>query len=571
MSTTFDPDEAEDLAARVATARGRLAWQHDPALREMLSDDELAAERELAEWERATDREIRRRTKAAQLAALKRAQKSDQQIARVDDKDSRWHRKARAARRRMASPDAQLAQLYRHASWSARALITVVVIGMAWSGVNVQHNLVPDGDTADPLYWLSYGLEAMISVPIIAIMVVATNAARLGKEIDRGKVVFLELALMGLTVGLNVIPRIAADDGARAAEFAVAPFMVGVVIWLHSWVAGRYATLIDECAVDDDESYRAPRNEPSTPPPPGARYSAPTEQMTPGPLPMGRRVEQAATADEHEPSSMAAATAHLGSSAESVSSTSPVLGEHPAQVVALAETTLPLPVVAVENGIDEGQAVTADPGNGTEHPADLEISSQDAPVTEPAAAVEQPVEHPSDSAAPVASTDAEPLGETPATTQSGDVVEQPDEHPRPVAGSSDAAVEHLASTPADAETDPVEHVEHPGEHVEQPDEQAGDAPLDPFKPETWGADSVEVPNPFTPELWELATEVHRISNSRLPVDRVAAALADRAATGHGASRVARDLGVSFGSVQRWFDAADELNTASGVVIALRKH
>lgn len=241
--------EIAALAQQVETARGKLPLQLDPALLEVLSEREIAAERELAEWIRAQRRKQRRREIEAELAAEQRDRKSSAALRRSEEADDRWHRRALAARRRASSEDARLAQLYRRAEWSSRALIAVVVLGMVWAGVNVQHNLVPSGDMSDPLYWLSYGIEAMISIPIITIMVAATTAARWGRELARGKVLFFEAALLGTTVALNTGPHLAAGDLGRAAEYAIAPVMVGVVIWLHAWVAARYAVLIDGAPV----------------------------------------------------------------------------------------------------------------------------------------------------------------------------------------------------------------------------------------------------------------------------------------------------------------------------------
>ncbi|MGK8520630.1 hypothetical protein ACRS6B_03285 [Nocardia asteroides] len=228
--------------------------QLDPALLQVLSEREIAAERELAEWIRAQRRKQRRREIEAELAADRRDRKSAAALRRSEEADARWHRRALAARRRVSSEDARLAQLYRRAEWSSRALIAVVVLGMVWAGVNVQHNLVPSGDMSDPLYWLSYGIEAMISIPIITIMVAATTAARWGRELARGKVIFFEAALLGTTVALNTGPHLAAGDLGRAAEYAIAPVMVGVVIWLHAWVSARYAVLIDGAPVIDRDA-----------------------------------------------------------------------------------------------------------------------------------------------------------------------------------------------------------------------------------------------------------------------------------------------------------------------------
>ncbi|MGW6425713.1 hypothetical protein ACWF82_23830 [Nocardia sp. NPDC055053] len=249
--------EITALAQQVATARGKLPLQHDTALYDALSDSEIRAERELAEWIRAQRRKQRRRAVADELAAEQRDRRTGRLIRRTDEADARWHRKALAARRRVSSADARLAQLYRRAEWSSRALIGVVVLGMVWAGVNVQHNLVPSGDMSDPLYWLSFGIEAMISIPIITIMVAATTAARWGRELERGKVLVFELALLGTTVALNAGPHLAAGSFGRAAEYSIAPVMVGVVIWLHAWVSARYALLIESASVElpGDTSY----------------------------------------------------------------------------------------------------------------------------------------------------------------------------------------------------------------------------------------------------------------------------------------------------------------------------
>ncbi|WP_067464301.1 hypothetical protein [Nocardia amamiensis] len=253
-ATSNGSSEIAALAQQVETARGKLPLQYDPALLEVLSEREIAAERELAEWIRAQRRKQRRREIEAELATELRDRKSAAALRRTDEDDARWHRRALAARRRVSSQDARLAQLYRRAEWSSRALIAVVVLGMVWAGVNVQHNLVPSGDMSDPLYWLSYGIEAMISIPIITIMVAATTAARWGRELARGKVIFFEAALLGTTVALNTGPHLAAGNLGRAAEYAIAPVMVGVVIWLHAWVSARYAVLIDGAPVVDRDA-----------------------------------------------------------------------------------------------------------------------------------------------------------------------------------------------------------------------------------------------------------------------------------------------------------------------------
>ena len=246
-----EPQATAELAARVREARARLPLQADPSLLTALSDEEIRAERDLAEWERATDREIRRAAKKAELANAKRAQDTATALSKAESDDARWHQRALSMRKRLTSPDARLAQLYRRAEWSSRALITVMLLAMAWSGINVQHNLVPDGDMSKLLYWVSYGLEATISVPLIVIMVAATTAARWGRQLSRKKVIPIELTLLAVTVGLNAGPHLFSDPS-KSAEYAIAPVMVGAVVWLHAWISHHYATLIEGSNVIGD-------------------------------------------------------------------------------------------------------------------------------------------------------------------------------------------------------------------------------------------------------------------------------------------------------------------------------
>ncbi|MDN2501228.1 hypothetical protein FHY52_31730, partial [Nocardia nova] len=82
--------ELNALARRVATARGKLPLQADPALFAELSDREIAAERDLAEWIRTQRRRQRKRAVTAQLSAEKRDRRVALALRRADDADARW-------------------------------------------------------------------------------------------------------------------------------------------------------------------------------------------------------------------------------------------------------------------------------------------------------------------------------------------------------------------------------------------------------------------------------------------------------------------------------------------------
>ncbi|AHH16732.1 hypothetical protein NONO_c19320 [Nocardia nova SH22a] len=238
-------DEVRQLARRVEKARGRLAYQFDPALTEALSEGELHAERELAEKIREQEREQRWKNVQAAASTSDRARQTSEAIAKADMRDLLMARKAIAAQRRESSPHAKLASLYRHRAWSMRALAGVVIAGMLWSAVNVQHNIAPGGPS-DPLYWFSYLLEAMISVCLVIIMIGTNKVAEWGILHSRRQVAMAELALLALTVGLNTYPYLRGGDWYNVGVHAVAPVMIGVALLVHDAASQRYGQAITQ-------------------------------------------------------------------------------------------------------------------------------------------------------------------------------------------------------------------------------------------------------------------------------------------------------------------------------------
>jgi hypothetical protein len=64
---------------------------------------------------------------------------------------------------------------HQRAVWSSWALRVVVMVGLFWSAVNVGRGFMPEATHVGSmwrLHWaLGFGVEAMISVPILVIMV----------------------------------------------------------------------------------------------------------------------------------------------------------------------------------------------------------------------------------------------------------------------------------------------------------------------------------------------------------------------------------------------------------------
>ncbi|MFJ4654977.1 hypothetical protein ACIP5Y_27195 [Nocardia sp. NPDC088792] len=236
-------DDVSQLARRVEKARGRLAYQYDPALTDALSENELVAERDLAERIREQERAQRWKHAEAAAGAADRARQTTEEIEKADIRDLLMARKAIAAQRRESSPHAKLASLYKHRAWSQRALAGVVAAGMLWSAVNVQHNIAPGG-ASDPLYWFSYLLEGMISVCLVIIMIGTNKVAEWGVIDSRRQVIVAEFALLALTVTLNTYPYLKTGSWYDVAVHAIAPVMIGVALLIHNSAAARYGLAI---------------------------------------------------------------------------------------------------------------------------------------------------------------------------------------------------------------------------------------------------------------------------------------------------------------------------------------
>jgi hypothetical protein len=240
-TASSDEDPVVALRSRVERARAMLPLQVDPALLQEMPADEIERELRLHVWIRE---QARRRRKRLAKRALAAEYRDHMRAAR----DRRWHAQALAAQRRATSSDARIAMLHRKTVRMSRSMYSAMAIGLVWSavnvGINLGHAFGPDGPHV-ALWVLSFGLEGMISIPILHIMDQATTAARLGLRVDRTKIIAFEVPLLLTTLGLNAGPHLGTGDWGDAALFGVAPIMVVVGMWLHSWLADRYAQMID--------------------------------------------------------------------------------------------------------------------------------------------------------------------------------------------------------------------------------------------------------------------------------------------------------------------------------------
>ncbi|MEV6562963.1 hypothetical protein AB0M22_45100 [Nocardia sp. NPDC051756] len=222
-------DSVQALAEQLHSARERLALLGGDApqvLAEVPSEAELAAERELAEWRRSALRAAERAELAEQLAAAESLRKAQAEIREADIRDAVDARKALAEQRRADTPVSNMAELRRAGRYIRIACATIIAAGMLWSAINVQQNMAPGG-TGDPLFWVSYLIEAMISGLLIVIALGVSKARELADLDPPAATRMVEVGLLVLTLGLNTYPHLSEGHWYDAALHAIAPVMIG--------------------------------------------------------------------------------------------------------------------------------------------------------------------------------------------------------------------------------------------------------------------------------------------------------------------------------------------------------
>ncbi|WP_174361850.1 hypothetical protein [Nocardia brevicatena] len=264
--TTPAPTESQvdDLVAgalpdRVQIAHERLAHQDDPALLEALSERELAASRELAELVRDHERNEKRARIQAAADAAERVRRTAAELAEREAADLLRAAQAIGEQRRSSSPHAKVARLHQRKPRVLGLLAGVVAFSMLFSAVTVQQNIAPAGGAANPMFWLSYGLEALISAVLVALMLSTADTAEWGVIDKLWQVYVVEGVLLTASIALNTFPYVKTGNVTGFGIHAIAPIMIGVALVTHRLVAERYGRAIEQAtaAVPDHEDLQA--------------------------------------------------------------------------------------------------------------------------------------------------------------------------------------------------------------------------------------------------------------------------------------------------------------------------
>ncbi|BDT96955.1 hypothetical protein IFM12275_69310 (plasmid) [Nocardia sputorum] len=619
------------LPDRVQIAHERLAHQDDPALLAALSERELVDARELAELVRDHERNEQRARIQAAADAAERVRRTAAELAEREAADLLRAAQAIGEQRHSSSPHAKVARLHQRKPRVLGMLAGVVAFSMLFSAVTVQQNIAPTGGVTNPMFWLSYGLEALISVVLVALMLSTADTAEWGVIDKLWQVYTVEGILLTASIALNTFPYIRTGDVTGFGVHVVAPIMIGVALVTHRLVAERYGHAIERATaeVPDHEDLHARlaaltqvgdagnRILPDilTARPEPVRYEATADdiEMSAAELP-AEQPDERSTATEH-PNGAPAAQRPMVAAAEHEQSTPPgeqsTVVEHPATEQPAAQQSTATEHSAeqlVEHSAEHELSSLRSTQATTEHLA--EQRSATAPGTEPAPRVVEPdVEQ--DAAAPVEGL-VEPVAAQPGTVETAPV-EQVAEHPATRATEQQSTVvEHPATehsvtaTEQSAEHEPSSppvvrstqrstppavrstlrstsvlaerRAEQPTEHRRVATEHARAERSTPRSARTGATEHQAAaygaaPAGVTASAWVRAHEVKKATGARSSVEQIAQVLTRQEQNPeHGASRIARDLHVGFASVKKWLDADTRISNADtgARVIELRK-
>ncbi|HKN97498.1 MAG TPA: hypothetical protein VJX10_10310 [Pseudonocardiaceae bacterium] len=251
LSDTLTELDAMETELRVAKGKARL--QRDPAWLDVLSDEEVTAERRAVEELRAMRR--RQLTAAARSSAERadRERRATDRLADLELSDRLWQRRALARRARLLDSTSRLASLQRTHVVTSAVLIALAVAGISWTSVGVHDALV--GPVGSPL---AYVVEPLFSLPLVMIMTLQARAAQWGREFPsttgRSKVYALEAALLLATVLVNtsgVVPGLGRWQGTTVLLAHLAPpLLILVAVTLQPMAAGFIAEVLTNAHIE---------------------------------------------------------------------------------------------------------------------------------------------------------------------------------------------------------------------------------------------------------------------------------------------------------------------------------
>ena len=245
--------ELDTMETELLVAKGKARLQRDPAWMDVLSDDEVTAERTAVERLRAMRR---RQVTAAAKSSAERAdweRRAADRLADMELSDKLWQRRALARRSRLLDSTSRLAGLQRTHVITSTVLIALAAAGISWTSVGVHDALVGPRGSA-----LAYVVEPLFSLPLVMIMTLQARAAQWGRVFPnpsgRRKVYALEAGLLVATILVNtsnVVPGLGHWQGTTVLLAHLAPpLLILVAVTLQPMAAGFIAEVLTNAHIE---------------------------------------------------------------------------------------------------------------------------------------------------------------------------------------------------------------------------------------------------------------------------------------------------------------------------------
>lgn len=222
---------SKQLAEQLGEAQDRLALQDDPALVQAKTPDEVAQEQRTQREIRSAFRNEERNRALAQVQACVAERELATDLRKHEHSDTLWFRRARSEAQRLASLSSRTARLYRSYQRQKLALMATALLGILWGAVNVQQGIIQwqSLDATHLLWYLSLGLEPLVTVPLVVLMTYQATLAEEGQQTrwrDQFPLRLVEASLLLMACAMNVAPH--RGEGATALLYLVPPVMITV-------------------------------------------------------------------------------------------------------------------------------------------------------------------------------------------------------------------------------------------------------------------------------------------------------------------------------------------------------
>lgn len=248
-----DTDERVGDSERVAALRRTVAdRQAEQALHGELAALDAAdtAADTRSEPERAADRKVAEKVRAAQRRDRLRAGLAGVRTDRARRVRTRWDEKATATRDRILDPARAVGADHRRWIASTVTLYVLLAGGVAWLAATVHDGLVGVGGSV-----LGYAVEPMASLLLVVSLLAQHTARQRGQAVARGFLAF-DGFLLSASLLLNTLPwgaRYGFDPASLTGHLLAPVLLAAVVIGLHL-TSGQYAAVLTRSRPSERET-----------------------------------------------------------------------------------------------------------------------------------------------------------------------------------------------------------------------------------------------------------------------------------------------------------------------------